>query len=217
MTAQRHAGRLSVSTLIVLAAVAAAVGLWAGSRWLGAEAARDLPPLRNALLYPQPRQVPAFTLHTPDGATLTPADWRGRWTVVFFGFTHCPDICPTTMATFKRVWDRLGTEGRTDRARFDFVSVDPERDTPEILARYVGYFSPDFVAATGSDEQLTLLTRGLGMIYARGPLENGTYSVDHSASAVIVNPQGHVVGLFRPPFEADAIAADLATLMDHAR
>lgn len=217
MTSHPYSGRISVSLLIALAAVAAALGLWAGNRWLTHPPGADLPPMRNALLYPQPRQVPEFKLFRADGQPLTPADWRGRWTIVFFGFTHCPDVCPTTMATFKDVWQRLKAQGLADRARFDFISVDPARDTPEILGRYVAFFDPDFVAATGSDEELTRLTRGLGMIYARGPLENGTYTVDHSASAVIVTPEGHVAGLFRPPFVAEAIVADLQALMDHVR
>jgi protein SCO1 len=170
-----------------------------------------LPELRAARLYPAPRAVPDFSRVRRDGKTRTLADWKGHWTVAFFGFTNCPDICPTTLATFKQVWKRLDPATR-ERVRFDFVSVDPGRDTPELLARYVGYFSPDFVASTGSDEELTRLTRALGLLYTRGTPKNGTYSVDHSASAVLVDPDGRQAGLFRPPFEAEAMAADLAAL-----
>ena len=173
--------------------------------------APESPSLAAAVLYPAPRALPEFTLSRSDGGSLTLADWKGHWTVVFFGFTHCPDICPTTLATFKQVWQRLDPEVARS-VRFDFISVDPARDTPEQLARYVGYFSPDFVAATGSDEELTRLTRALGLVYARTEPENGTYSVDHSASVVIIDPLGRQVGLFRPPFESVPIAADLAAL-----
>ena len=208
MTRFRTHGRASATVLILVAAFAAALGLWYGARTLDRPAQ---PALRSALLYPAPRALPAFDLVRSDGKALTLADWKGPWTVAFFGFTNCPDICPTTLATFKQVWKQLDPAMR-ERVRFDFISVDPARDTPELLARYVGYFSPDFVAATGTDEQLTRLTRALGLVYTRGEPKDGTYSVDHSASAVLVDPEGRQAGVFRPPFEAAAIAADLATL-----
>ncbi|HEY6984935.1 MAG TPA: SCO family protein [Rhodanobacteraceae bacterium] len=204
----RHcAGRVSATHLILIAAVAAAFGLWLGSR-----AFAPAPPLTAAVLYPAPRPVPDFHLTRADGGALTSADWKGRWTVAFFGYTNCPDVCPTTLATFKQVWTTLHAAGLADRWRFDFISVDPDRDTPERLASYVGYFSKDFVAATGTDEELTPLTRALGLVYAREATGNGDYAVDHSASAVIIDPNGREAGLFRPPFAAKAIAADMKTL-----
>ena len=209
MHSTRCAGRVSANYLILIAAVAAAVGLWFGSRML---APPGPPPLAAAVLYPAPRALPDFHLTRADGSALTKADWNGRWTVAFFGYTNCPDVCPTTLATFKQVWTKLAAEGLTDRVRFDFISVDPARDTPEQLSKYVGYFSKDFVAATGTDEELTQLTRALGLIYSREPAGNGDYAVDHSASAVIIDPNGREVGLFRPPFDANQIAADLKTL-----
>jgi len=206
----RHsAGRVSATVLILIAAVAAALGLWLGSR---AFAPAVAPKMAAAVLYPMPRALPDFRLTGADGSALTLADWKGRWTVAFFGYTNCPDVCPTTLATFKQVWAKLSDGGVAKRVRFDFISVDPERDKPEQLAKYVGYFSKDFVAATGSDEELTRLTRALGLVYAREPTGNGDYTVDHSASAIIIDPSGRQVGLFRPPFDAASIAADLKTL-----
>ena len=156
--------------------------------------------------------MPDFRLTRSDGQALTLADWNGHWTVAFFGYTNCPDVCPTTLATFKQVWKLLDA-GTTAKVRFDFVSVDPSRDTPELLARYVGYFNKDFIAATGSDEELTGLTRALGLVYSHEQTARGDYAVDHSASAVIIDPQGRQIGLFRPPFEAAKIAADLTRLV----
>jgi protein SCO1/2 len=203
-----RAGRVSANYLILVAALAAAVGLWLGSRAF----APSVPTLAAAVLYPSPRELPDFRLQRADGNALTRADWKGRWTVAFFGYTNCPDVCPTTLATFKQVFAKLAADGIADKVRFDFISVDPARDTPEQLTRYVGYFDKDFVAATGSDEELTRLTRALGLIYSREANGNGDYAVDHSASAVIIDPSGREVGLFRPPFDAKAIAADLKTL-----
>lgn len=207
----RPAGRVSATYLILIAAVAAAVGLWLGSR---AFAPPPKPTLKNAVLYPAPRDLPDFELTRADGGTLTHDDWKGRWTVAFFGYTNCPDVCPTTLATFKQTAAKLAAAGVGERVRFDFVSVDPDRDTPERLAQYVGYFSKDFVAATGTDAELTKLTHALGLIYARVPTGQGDYSVDHSASAVIIDPSGHEAGLFRPPFASADLAADLESLAE---
>lgn len=208
MPTRHNRGRALPTAAILLAALAAGLGLWLGMARFGAA---PPPATQAALLYPAPRAVPDFHLTRADGSPLTLADWRGRWTLAFFGFTHCPDVCPTTLGTLKQVWARLDPALR-DRVRVDFVSVDPQRDTPEQLGKYVAYFSPDFVAATGSDEALTALTRSLGLLYARVPGEAGDYSVDHSAQVVIIDPQGRLVGMFRPPLDAAKITADLATL-----
>ena len=196
--------------IILGAALAAACGLWIASKALTATPA---PAMQNAVLYPQPRAIPDFELRKTDDRPLTLADWRGRWNVVYFGYASCPDVCPTTLAAFKQSWKQLGEHGLQDRVRFDFVSVDPQRDTAERLHDYVAFFSPDFVAATGTDEQLTALTRALGLLYVRTTKPDGSIEVDHSGSAVIVDPQGRLVGLFRPPFAPAAISADLATLV----
>jgi protein SCO1/2 len=209
MFRHRPAGRVSATYLILVAAVAAAVGLWLGSRTFSPSA----PKLAAAVLYPAPRELPDFRLQRADGNALTKADWTGRWTIAFFGYTNCPDVCPTTLATFKQVFAKLESGGIADKVRFDFISVDPARDTPEQLTKYVGYFDPGFVAATGSDEELTRITRALGLVYSREPTGNGDYAVDHSASAVLIDPGGREVGLLRPPFDASAIAADLKTLV----
>jgi len=211
MTTPQPAIRVSAIWLILVTAFAAAIGLWAGTRLF---ATPPQPPLQGTLLYPTPRTLPDFTLLRSDGGTLGPADWKGRWTVVFFGFTNCPDVCPTTLATMKQAWATLVADGLADRVRFDFISVDPERDTPAQLGRYVGFFSKDFVAATGSDEELTRLTRALGLVYFREPARDGHYNVDHSASLVIIDPDGRQAGLVQPPVDAARLAADLRTLVE---
>jgi protein SCO1/2 len=200
----------SLSTwLILFAAIAAALGLWLGNRYFAAPAP---PKLANAVLYPQPRELPDFHLTRTDGKPLVRADWRGHWNVVYFGYTSCPDVCPTTLATFKDVWKALAKRDLTDKIRFDFISIDPQRDTPAVLGRYVGFFNPEFLAATGSDEELTGLTRALGLIYSRTTDANGAIEVDHSGSAVIIDPQARLIGMFRPPFNATAVTADLVAL-----
>jgi protein SCO1/2 len=196
--------------LILVAALAAGAGMWLGGRFFLAPTPAKL---ENAVLYPQPRAVPEFHLTQADGHPLSLDDWRGHWNVVYFGYTNCPDVCPTTLATFKQAWKDLGQRNLSGRVRFDFISVDPERDTPEHLRQYVAFFSPDFIAATGSDQELTPLSRALGLIYSRTTAANGNIQVDHSGSAIIIDPQGRLVGMFRPPFVASAMSADLAALI----
>jgi len=214
MIPSRRAGRISANWLILIAAVAAAAGLWAGARWTASRP--SLPEMTSVVRYPAPRALPEFQLARSDGKALTRADWTGRWNIVFFGYTNCPDVCPTTLATFKQVWKLLDADARA-RLRFDFISVDPARDTPEHLARYVAFFDPDFVAATGSDTELTRITQALGLVYSRGEPKDGTYAVDHSASVVLIDPQGNQAGVLRPPFDAAKIAADLAALARSGR
>jgi protein SCO1/2 len=213
MNTRHIAGRTLPTTAVLLVALAAGLGLWLGSRLFGSAAA---PTTQAALMYPAARPVPDFTLQRADGKTLTQKDWQGRWTLVFFGYTHCPDVCPTTLATLKQVWTKLDATTRQHLA-VDFISVDPQRDTPEQLGKYVGFFSPDFVAATGSDEVLAPLTRSLGLLYMRAPKKDGEdkdgeYNVDHSAQVILVNPRGQVAGMFRPPLDPAKMAADLALL-----
>ncbi len=212
MTRSHSTGRIGATPIILVSALALAIGLFAGSRYFAP--ATGLPALKTAVLYPAARELPAFTLQRADGSALTQADWRGRWTIVFFGFTHCPDICPNTLGVLKQVWASLDEQVKAERIHFDFISVDPQRDTPEQLQRYVNFFSTEFGAATGSDEELTKLTRSLGLVYARVEDADGEPTVDHSASLVIIDPAGRMVGLFRPPYAAAPIAADLATLAD---
>ena len=196
--------------IILVAALAAGVGLWFGNRQFGRA---DHPGLASAVLYPQPRELPDFQLTRADGQPLTLADWRGRWNVAYFGYASCPDVCPTSLSVLKQVWKSVAERGLRDRIRINFISVDPQRDTPDVLGKYVAFFSPDFIAATGSDEQLTRLTRALGLLYSRSTGPNGEIQVDHSGSAVIIDPQGRLVGMFRPPFAAADVTADLTRLV----
>lgn len=204
--------------IVVLASIAGIAGFIASKQMFdGRQGALAAPEqLQASLLYPQPKILPDFVLQRADGSTLNRDDWRGNWRLVFFGFTHCPDVCPTTLATTKAAIAKLKTERPQATVAVSFVSVDPERDLPDTLAAYVSFFDPAFEAVTGSQEQLLALTRAAGVMYVKaangpGPLD---YTIDHSASLLIIDPQARLVGLMRPPHQADAMAADLATLLD---
>lgn len=200
--------------LITALALLTGVGGYLASQRVFAPGAQALP-LAGTLLYPEPRPLPAFTLQRADGGVLTDVDWRGRWRLLFFGFTHCPDVCPTTLATTKAALAALRKDHPQADIAVSFVSVDPERDAPDKLAAYVRFFDPSFEAATGTREQLLALTRALWVVYEKVPTGEGAldYSIDHSASLLLIDPQGRLVGQMRPPHRADTIAADLALLL----
>lgn len=174
------------------------------------------------LLLPEPRPIGAFELVDGAGRPFSPARLRGRWSLVFFGFTHCPDVCPSALYDLDLASRRLTeTDAETGAEagsahQVVFVSVDPERDTPERIAQYVAYFNPAFIGVSGAHEQLAALTAQLGIAYQveEHPAGSERYDVVHSASVVLIDPRGRLRGAFPPPLDAAAIARDLALLMD---
>ncbi|UXI66966.1 SCO family protein [Tahibacter amnicola] len=208
MPIRKNAGRALPTAAILIAAFAGGLGLWLGARVFNPPA-----PVMTALTaYPAPRDIAEFSLTRASGQLLTRNDFKGHWSLVFFGFTHCPDICPGTLGTLKQVHAGLKAAQVGDRVSVYFISVDPQRDTPEVLGKYTGFFSPDFIAATGNDEELTRLIRSLGLLYARPDNGKGGYDVEHSGRIATLNPQGQLVGVFTPPFDVAAITADLQAL-----
>lgn len=202
--------------IVLVVALAAGLGLLAGRHLFSRGAAVPAPELSAVRLMPEARPVPAFDLSQSDGTRLEPADLRGHWTIVFLGFTHCPDVCPTTLAELavaQRQWEALPA---ASRPRVLFVSVDPGRDTAESTGRYAHHFHPDTLAATGEVPALEEFATALGMVFMKVPPPDGVaadqYSVDHSSTLVVLDPQGRMAGLLRPPLAPDAIARDLLAL-----
>ena len=147
-----------------------------------------------------------------DGKMRSLADWKGKVTVVFFGYTQCPDVCPTTMAELVQIRKSLGGDG--DRIETVFVTIDPERDTPEILKAYVGNFGPGFTALRGSAEQTAAAAKEFKVFYAKAPGRTpGSYTMDHSAASFVFDAKGRV-RLFVPyGGEPKNFAADLRQLI----
>lgn len=185
---------------------AAAIGV-AAAWWV---TARQAVTLASGTALEAPRKIAAFSLTDQRGREFTPGALRGRWSLVFAGFTHCPDACPTTLAMLDTLDERLRADG--GGIQVVFLSVDPGRDTTERLAEYVSHFNPRFVGVTGVQDEIDAFCRDLGIAYVRNPGVGGDYSVDHSAALVLIDPRARVVGYFRPPHDADALAADLAAL-----
>jgi len=198
--------------LVVLLAISAfAIGIYvAGSNHA------DRPAIAG-LLWPDPPQLGAFSLSGTNGTAFTEAALSGKWTLLFFGFTHCPDVCPTTLKTLKTVRDQLAEHPFHGASQVLFVSIDPARDTPTVLRDYVQYFDPGFIAATGSDDQLKRLTRQLGVIYAKvKTADPASYSMDHTASILLIGPKLQLLGVFSPPHVATLLAGQIKAIIEFA-
>jgi protein SCO1/2 len=147
-----------------------------------------------------PRDIGTFSLVSHRGESFGPDAFAGAWTLLFFGFTHCPDICPTTMAFLDQFVASLeGTEA--EDTRVVMVSVDPARDTPDVLASYVPYFNPEFTGITGEFLDLFRFATALNTPFRKVPGQGEDYQVDHSANVVLINPRGHYHGFFKAPLD----------------
>ena len=161
------------------------------------------------------RPVPQFSLIDHDEKTFTKDNLTDGWSLVFFGFTHCPDICPSTLAVLSQVTEDLDTT-HADKLDVYMVTVDPKRDTPAHLKNYVTYFHKDFVGVTGGADQLGLVTKSLGAVARIQDHEKGAmdYAVDHSSHMALINPKGNLYAIFTAPHEPDRILRDLKQILD---
>jgi protein SCO1/2 len=167
----------------------------------------------TARVFEPVRAVKPFELTDHNEQTLTNAYFTDKWSLIFLGYTHCPDVCPTTLAKLANVYPKLKNAG-IDNVQVLFVSVDPQRDTPERLKEYTAYFNEEFTSATGFHPDLFPFVRSLGLMYSM--TEDTTqedYAVGHSGSIVLVNPQGGLHAMFRPIEEIGGIPnVDMAVL-----
>lgn len=205
------------TTIIVLVvALAAGLGLWASQRYFAHPPAAQWPQTQAVRLFEPPRELPAFSLRQSDGTQLVPGELKGHWTLVFLGFTHCPDVCPMTLAQLSQAQKQWESIPAAIRPRVLFVSVDPERDSPDRIGEYAHAFHSDTLAATANVPALENFASSMSMVFVKVAAPEGApadqYSVDHSASMAVLDPQGRMSGLVQPPFDPAAIAADMAAL-----
>ena len=162
----------------------------------------------EGLLWPNQKALGDFSLVGSDGGAYQLDNLRNRWSFVFFGYTHCPDICPITMQTLSQVRNNLDTSNIAAPVNYLFISVDGERDTPEHLSNYINYFGQEFEAASGSPSQVDSLATQIGVPYSideHAPGED--YLVAHSGAVYLVSPQGNLTAVFQPPHTPEDIAS----------
>ena len=194
----------SVRILLLLCAIVAMVVL--GVSINSTARSGDVPEDLRDLLVKQPAALETFNLVDQQKQVFNKERFKGAWTFLFFGYTHCPDVCPTTLTELDNAASRIDELKTADRKiQYVFVSVDPGRDTPESLGSYVSYFGAQFIAATGSEAELRRLAKPLGIKFERGIGTDTEYLVNHSSAMLLIDPQGRYYARFRAPHYSEEI------------
>lgn len=158
----------------------------------------------EGLLWPNPHQLHPFATIDDNGRVFGLDRLRGKWTFLFFGYTHCPDVCPLTLAVLNQVLEQEKDKYRD--LQVVFVTVDPGRDDTQRLKKYVTYFNPGFIGLGGTIQQIQSLTSQVGVFFQYGKKsQDGNYVVNHSASIFLTDPKGRIVGVFTAPHQVDSI------------
>ncbi|NJO15774.1 MAG: SCO family protein [Thioploca sp.] len=201
---------LGITSLV--AVVTLALWLWYSPTMLPSLIEGEAESILAGKIFQQPQPLYPFQLVDHDGKAFNINRLHGYWSFLFFGYTHCPDVCPMTLVTYKEIHQQLLKRlNQVTDIQFIFISVDPQRDTPELLKQYVGYFHHDFIGVTGTLSALRDFTEPLGIFYRQveRPGE-GTYWVEHSGSILLIDPQARLSALFPAPHHSrDLVAAYL--------
>lgn len=205
--------RIHKTVLFLVAAIALVIGLTV-SKVLNAPSQLDPAALADAgiILLPQSRALPALSLSDEHGTPQALDQLKGRWTLLFFGYTFCPDICPTTLAELRQVRSQLPAEALA-RLQVTMVSIDPQRDTPEQLRQYLGYYNAGFTGLTGSLSDIQQLASAVSIPFIPGDTSREHYTVDHSGNLALIGPDGRQRGFIRAPLNPTKLAAQLPQVL----
>jgi protein SCO1 len=195
----KFAGRRLLASLAAILVVAIALAVVAVNRASQVNAAQH------------PQIAGHFTLSTPDGRRVTDATFRGKWLLIYFGYTTCPDVCPTTLSSMAQAMEKLGP--LADKVQPIFITVDPERDTPDIVGQYAKDFDPRFVGLAGSPADIAAAAHDFHVYYTVRQLGHGEYVIDHSSFIYVIDPNGNFVRLLTGDLPGHQLADELRGLM----
>ncbi|WP_449122084.1 SCO family protein [Pseudomonas viridiflava] len=206
--------RTQKTVFILVAAVALIMGLTI-NRVLSGKGPGDQTALIDAgvILLPQSRSLPSLSMNDQNGAPVAVDELKGKWTLVFFGYTYCPDICPTTLAQLRDIRTKLPQKA-VDNMRVVLVSVDPNRDTPQQLKQYLGYFDPRYIGLTAPVADIQKLASALSIPFIPADTSKPGYTVDHSGNLALIGPDGRQRGFIRSPLNAQKLVAQLPVLLE---
>jgi protein SCO1/2 len=196
---------------LIITAVAITAGIWAANALLHAPTAVDE---LAATRFPVARPLQPFHLVDHQGTTFDNRSLQGYWSFLFFGYTNCPDVCPATLSVLNSVAQKLGD--LSTPLHFVFITVDPQRDTPEKLASFITYFNQQFMGVTGNSKELDVLTKQLGILHMQVVNESDqeSYLIDHTAGIFLIDPAGNYHAIFTPPLSAEVIAGDFRKILE---
>ena len=205
--------RIQKTVFFLVALVALVIGLTV-YKVLNTERQLDTAELLDAgiVMLPQGRDMPDVSLTNQDGEAVSMEQLEGRWNLLFFGYTFCPDICPATLAELRQLQRSLPEEVN-QRLQPILVSVDPERDTPEQLKKYLDYFGADFIGLTGPLDDIQTLANAAGVPFIPGDTSKKDYTVDHGANLALIGPDGRLRGFIRAPMRTEKLAEQLPKLL----
>ena len=206
--------RTQKTVFILVALIALVLGLTI-NKVLSGKGQGDPTALIDAgiILLPQSRNLPDVQMTNQDGQPVTINELKGKWSLLFFGYTFCPDICPTTLAQLRQIKSELPAEAG-DKLQIILVSVDPHRDTPQQLKQYLGYFDPQFIGlAPKSVEELQTVANALSIPFIPADTSKPNYTVDHSGNLAVIGPDGTQRGFIRAPLNNVKLVAQLPLMV----
>lgn len=206
--------RTQITVFVLVAIVALVLGLTV-NKVLTSKGQGDPTVLLDAgiVLLPQSRNLPELSLTNQDGQTVAVDQLKDQWSLLFFGYTFCPDICPATLAQLRQLQGQLPPETLA-KLRIVLVTVDPHRDTPEQLKKYLDYFDAGFIGLTGEEATIQKLANGVSIPFIPADTSKENYTVDHSGNLVLIGPEGKQRGFIRAPINNTKLAAQLPGLLD---
>ena len=214
----------SILPIVLVVLIALAVGVYTQQTLQApADSANQakLPALQKAIILPNSKAISYIDFTDHLGQPFSRAQLLGKWSILFFGFTNCPDICPTTLHTLAQVKQQLTATNNWGNYQVVMVSVDPARDTPQQLSKYVPFFDPEFIGISGDLDTTTEFAKQLGILFvareadAGDPATPARYDVDHSTAIVLLNPRAEMAGIISSPHKVGEISADLQALQQH--
>lgn len=206
------------TVIVLLCVIALIVGMMVARVVRSPEISTEQLQQLGAIVKQQSTKLDDFSLIDHQGRPFDNRRLQGKWSLVFFGYTYCPDVCPTTMALLSQLEQELQGSIAEDNTQYILASVDPERDTPEKLAEYVTHFNTDFIGVTGEVASMFEFARNLNSMFAKAPIDDsGSYLVDHSMSIAIINPAGEHHGFLRGPHNVANMNQALRAIMGNYR
>jgi protein SCO1/2 len=207
MSSHKPNSRSSLLLIVIVAVISITAGVIINQVFLSQSRDSMTPGGLEATVLPRPRQIKPFNLVDHHNKPFTVESLKGNWSFAFFGFTNCPDVCPTALKIMQLVWKKLPQD--QPKPNMFFVSVDPDRDNTQLLKQYVSYYHPDFVGVTGNLDQIDNLTNQLGVLYGydENKEENPEdYTVNHSAQILLIDPQARLRAVFSPPYDSGSVS-----------
>lgn len=203
-------------TGIVFCLIALLFGLWSHYN-LSEKSSKPLE-LKSGTAFPLPRIIKPFELkNAPNGTAFTQQQLHGQWSMLFFGFTNCALLCPTTLTSLNQFYETLAADHIATMPKIYFISIDPDRDSLTRINQYVTSFNKNFRGATGTEAQLNSVTNDLNILFSKVNInQDDDYQIDHSGTVLVFNPEGNLAALFSPPIDAKLMAEDYKELIKHS-